>query len=172
MNCLRAILLFLFTWIVLSSEGFTASLSLKSDAFDPNKNIPTVYTCDGDDHSPSLKWQNDFSNTKSYALLVDDPDAPGGLWNHWVLFNIPANTSALSEGKEQPPGSIHGKNSWGLPGYRGPCPPSGTHRYVFKLYALDDHLNLDDSANEQDVLNAMKNHIIAQDELVGLYSKH
>jgi len=158
--------------LVLSSQGFSMSLSLESHSFESNTNIPSPYTCEGDDHSPPLKWQGVSSDTKSYVLMVDDPDAPGGLWNHWVLFNIPANVNELSEGNEKPEGAISGKNSWGLTGYRGPCPPSGTHRYVFKLYALDNLLNLDDTANEQDVLKAMKDHIISNDELVGVYSKH
>lgn len=157
---------------ILSSKGFSMSLSLESRAFEPNATIPSTYTCDGDNHSPPLKWQPVSSDIKSYVLMVDDPDASGGRWSHWVLFNIPAKVIALSSGNEKPEGSISGKNSWGSSGYRGPCPPSGTHRYIFKLYALDNLLDLDDSANEQDVLNAMRNHIISHDELVGVYSKH
>ncbi len=103
--------------------------------------------------------------------MVDDPDAPGGTWVHWTLFNIPASLRELSEAATAPNGAISGKNSWGETGYRGPCPPAGMHRYIFKLYALDTMLNLDETATQQDIIQAMQNHIIASSEFIGLYQK-
>jgi Raf kinase inhibitor-like YbhB/YbcL family protein len=106
---------------------------------------------------------------------MDDPDAPGGTWVHWVLYNIPAETRGLQENiapdAQLPDGSMHGINSFGRPGYGGPCPPSGTHRYFFKLYALDTTLSLNESANKEEVLAAIEGHVLAETELVGTYSR-
>ncbi len=148
------------------------SLSLESAAFTTNTLIAREFTCQGADLSPPLAWQDLASNTQSYALIVEDPDAPGGTWDHWILINIPANVRQLAEGGGAPAGSISLQNSWGLGGYRGPCPPSGTHRYVFKLYALDTLLSLGESANKDELLQAISGHIIASSELVGLYRKN
>ena len=146
------------------------SLSLESPAFLANKPIPTEYTCKGEDHSPALGWRGAPAGTRSFVLIVDDPDAPHGTWVHWVLFNIPSTLSQLKPATELPAGTISGKNSWGTQGYRGPCPPSGTHRYFFTLYALDSRLTVNSSANKEDILNAMQTHILDSAELVGLYS--
>lgn len=150
--------------------SYAAGLSLQSPAFTTNTLIPQQYTCEGADKSPALFWQNPPGNTQSFVLIVDDPDAPAGDWVHWVLFNIPADVWTLSESTETPVGAVSGQNDWDQPGYRGPCPPSGTHHYFFKLYALDTVLNLNSDANRHDVLNAMQNHVLETSELMGIYT--
>jgi Raf kinase inhibitor-like YbhB/YbcL family protein len=147
------------------------NLSLESPAFHNNSPIPQQYSCDGKDVSPAFSWQHPPANTKSYVLIVDDPDAPGGDWVHWLLFNIPAQVHSLPESAAIPAGAVSGRNSWGSTGYRGPCPPSGTHRYFFKLYALDTVLNLDSTASKQTVMTAMKGHILETSELMGSYTR-
>lgn len=146
-------------------------LSLTSQSFADQNNIPKKYTCNGQNSSPDLEWSGAPSGTKSYVLIMDDPDAPNGTWVHWVLFNIPGNLKQLSEAAELPAGAISGHNSWEQKGYGGPCPPSGTHRYFFKLYALDTILTINSSVRKSDVLNAMQDHILESCELVGLYSQ-
>lgn len=140
---------------------------LASSAFAGGAMIPARYTCDGVDVSPPLTIANLPAEAVMLALIVDDPDAPGGTWDHWVEFNI-AVTNAIPEDA----GTIGtlGANSWGETGYRGPCPPSGTHRYFFKLYALDAELDLPPSATKQQLEQAMEGRILAQTELIGLYS--
>ncbi len=156
----------------VSRESFaTTSLSLSSPAFSANSLIPQQYTCDGTDVSPALLWQSPPENTKSFVLIFDDPDAPAGDWVHWLLFNIPADIRSLPEAAKTPAGAVSGQNSWGKIGYRGPCPPGGTHHYFFRLYALDTLLNLGANANKQDVLKAMQNHILETSELMGYYTK-
>ena len=147
------------------------SLSLSSPAFSANSMLPIEYTCNGEGVSPPLAWEGVPLNTKSFALIVDDPDAPGGLWTHWLLFNIPSELRQLATATAVPEGAMSAKISWGSTGYGAPCPPSGTHRYVFKLYALDTVLSLDEHSNEEDVLMAMQQHILEQNQLIGLYSK-
>jgi len=136
--------------------------------------IPVNHSCDGEDISPPLDWNEPPGNTQSFALIMDDPDAPGGTWVHWVLFNIPGDARSLlgnlPPDAQLPDGSIQGVNSFGRNDYGGPCPPSGTHRYFFKLYALDITLSLDESAGKDEVLAAMEGHILAQAELMGTYS--
>lgn len=153
------------------------SLELTSDAFMNGQSIPAKYACTGKNISPTLAWNEPPAGTQSFALIMDDPDAPGGTWVHWVLFNIPANTRNLPEdlpitGKNVDPNAIYvGKNSWGAIGYGGPCPPSGTHRYFFKLYALDTTISLLPGATKEQVLKEMDGHILAQSELMGTFSK-
>ncbi|MCK4357577.1 MAG: YbhB/YbcL family Raf kinase inhibitor-like protein [Candidatus Cloacimonetes bacterium] len=142
---------------------------IASTAFAEGEMIPRKYTCDGDDISPPLQISDVPENTKSLALIMDDPDAPVGVWDHWIVFNIPASISQISEGEE--PQGTPGKNSWGRTGYGGPCPPSGTHRYFFKLYALDTMLDLEPGASKKKVLKAMEGHILAQGELMGKYKR-
>lgn len=154
----------------LSIGSFAMGLSIESSDFANNTLMPVQYTCDGADNSPSLLWKESPAQTQSYVLIVDDPDAPAGTWVHWVLFNIPADIRQL-EASEAPKGAISGKNSWGSTGYRGPCPPSGTHRYFFKLYALDTILTLNTTANKQDVVKAMQGHVLESSELIGLYKR-
>jgi Raf kinase inhibitor-like YbhB/YbcL family protein len=153
------------------------SLDLKSDAFGNGQSIPAKYTCIGRNISPALTWSDPPAGTQSLALIVDDPDAPAGTWVHWVLYNIPADKRALPEdlsvkGKNVDPTAIYfGTNSSGNTRYDGPCPPSGTHRYYFKLYALDSLINLLPGATKDELLKAMQGHILAQGELMGTFSK-
>ncbi|MDA2930842.1 YbhB/YbcL family Raf kinase inhibitor-like protein [Acidobacteria bacterium AH-259-O06] len=137
--------------------------------------MPPRYTCDGEDISPPLKWSDPPENTKSFALIADDPDAPVGTWVHWVLYNLPAETRGLPEAvpgeAELADGSRQGQNSWRRLGYGGPCPPGGTHRYFFKLYALKAALDLAAGASKEQVLQAMEGQILAQTELMGRYSR-
>jgi hypothetical protein len=147
------------------------SLTIESPAFASNTFIPSQYTCKGEDLSPPLAWHDSSLSTKSYVLIVDDPDAPSGVWDHWVLVNIPPNVKQLDEGAQLPSGAVNGKNSWGGIGYRGPCPPSGIHRYFFRLYALDTILRVSDYVTKTEVLQAMKDHILDSSELIGLYQK-
>lgn len=159
-----------------ASAGETgAPFALSSGAFGQGKSIPAKYSCDGEDVSPPLHWGAAPPGTKSLALIMDDPDAPMGTWVHWVQFNIPASASGLAE--NIPPvknaaSGTPGVNSWPKPGYGGPCPPGGTHRYFFKLYALDALLDLESSATKAQITDAMKGHILKQVELMGIYSRH
>lgn len=150
-------------------------LTITSPVFSNGQPIPAIYTCKGRDTSPALAWGNPPAGTQSLALIMDDPDAPGGTWVHWVLYNIPASARGLAEAiptdVQLADGSLNGKNSWGRLGYGGPCPPSGTHRYFFKLYALDSNLGLSSGVDKQGLLNAMQGHILVQSELMGTFSK-
>lgn len=143
---------------------------LSSNAFQDNQLIPSQYTCDGENISPQLQWEGAPANTKSFALIVDDPDAPSKTWVHWVLFNIPAETTAIDEGAT-PRSAVVGVNDFGHVEYGGPCPPSGTHRYFFKLYALDQMLPLASGVTKQQVENAMKSHVLAEAQFIGRYSR-
>ena len=151
------------------------SFELTSTAFTPGESIPRKYTCDGQDISPPLQWSDPPQDTRSFALIADDPDAPAGTWVHWVLYNLPSEARTLSEAipsdADLPDGSWNGQNGWRRLGYGGPCPPSGTHRYFFKLYALDRRLDLAAGANNKQLLRAMEGHILAQAELMGVYSR-
>lgn len=147
------------------------SLQLTSDAFANGQSIPAKISCLGKNISPALAWTEPPAGTQSFALIVDDPDAPGSTWVHWVLYNIPADVRNLPESfSAQDPVSV-GKNSWGKLSYGGPCPPSGTHRYYFKLYALDSTLSLSPGASKEQLFKAMEGHILAQSELMGTFSK-
>jgi hypothetical protein len=140
---------------------------LSSLEFDHQGYIPKKFTCDGEDVSPALMIEDIPENTKRLALIVDDPDAPAGTWVHWVVFNIP-KTDVIEEGEV--PGK-QGINDFGKLQYGGPCPPSGTHRYFFKLYALDEKLDLKEGCHKKDLLKAMEGHIIEEAELIGLYQR-
>lgn len=142
-------------------------LSVKSAAFENNALIPKKYTCDGDNVNPPLTIEDAPVETKSLVLIVDDPDAPMGTWDHWIVWNI-APTGRVEENTV--PG-IEGLNSSKEHHYGGPCPPGGTHRYFFKIYALDTKLDLNPNSKKKDVENAMKDHILAKGELVGLYHR-
>ncbi len=158
-----------------SKGGMTMSLTITSAAFSPNGEIPSKYTCDGADISPPLAWSGAPSGTKSLALISDDPDAPGNTWVHWVAWNIPPDTTALPEGVQPvdrlPNGMRQGETSFRRIGYGGPCPPSGTHHYFFKLYALDTILDLPARALTPQLEKAMKGHVVAEALLIGLYSR-
>jgi hypothetical protein len=149
----------------------TMAFKITSPAFAHQESVPVQYTCDGDDISPPLQWTEPPANTQSFALIMDDPDAPVGTWDHWILFNIPAGVRELPAAAAPPAGSVEGNNSWRHTGYGGPCPPGGKHHYFFKLYALDTILNLAAGANKDDVLAAMAGHILAQTELMGTYTR-
>ena len=151
------------------------ALTISSSAFEQEGMIPAKYTCDGADISPPLAWSGVPDGTKSLTLIADDPDAPGKTWVHWVVFNLPPEVNALPEktptDAKLDNGAIQGRNDFGRSGYGGPCPPGGTHRYFFKLYALDTMLNLKSKAKKPDVEKAMKGHILAEGQLMGRYSR-
>jgi Raf kinase inhibitor-like YbhB/YbcL family protein len=148
---------------------------LKSAVFENGSFIPRLHTCDGKDVSPALFWSGVPDKASSLALIVEDPDAPRKAWVHWVLFDLPATTTDLPEGVPAIPvlkgGGAHGVNDFGNLGYGGPCPPSGTHNYVFTLYALYQKLGLKPSSPRGDVVGAMQGHILAQARLIGRYSR-
>ncbi len=147
---------------------------LSSPAFENGKDIPNEFTCDGTDCSPPLIWTDPLPETETFALIVDDPDAPSGTWVHWVLYNLPATHRGLSEGmakdRQLPNGARQGRNDFGKLGYNGPCPPRGApHRYFFKLYALHCKVNLKPGASKGELERAMKRHVLAKVELVGRF---
>jgi len=155
-------------------------LVLRSSSFKPNGEIPKVHTGDGKDLSPPLAWTGAPAETRSFALIVDDPDAPDPkaprmVWVHWVIYDLPAQTTALPEGataKTLPEGTREGLNDWKQTGWRGPSPPVGRHRYVFKLYALDTVLPDLETRDKAHLLAAMEGHVLATSELVGTYARH
>ena len=165
--------LFLFLLLsMFSYKSFAAAhFTLESPAFKLNTMIPNQYTCSGTDISPPLTWHDVPPNTQSLALVVEDPDAPNGVFTHWFLYNIQPSVMKLDAGSPVPEGAANIKNSWGSLKYRGPCPPMGTHRYVFKLYALDNVLSLNVIATTDEALKAMTGHVLGSSELVGLYQK-
>ena len=143
------------------------SLSVTSSSFGSGQLIPKKYTCDGEDVNPPLSVGGVPEGTKSLVLVVDDPDAPMGTWVHWIVWNI-SPTAKIGENTVL---GVEGVNDFGKNSYGGPCPPSGTHRYFFKLYALDTKLSLPSNSRKKDVENAMNGHVLAKGELVGLYSR-
>jgi Raf kinase inhibitor-like YbhB/YbcL family protein len=161
--------------VELPTEIPSAPFGLTSPAFAQGEAIPSQYSCDGVDVSPQLLIGDAPEGAQAYALIMDDPDAPGGTWVHWVLYNIPAGTREIAEGQPAdaalPDGSAQGNNSGEQMGYSGPCPPSGEHRYFFKLYALDTILELPPGMDKDAVLAAMEGHVIAESELMGVYSR-
>jgi len=147
-----------------------STLKISSSAFSQNGPIPANYTCDGSDVNPPLAFGNVPSFAETLALIVDDPDAPAGTWVHWVVWNIAAGTTGISE-NSCPEGAVQGMTDFRKRGYGGPCPPRGTHRYFFKLYALDVSLSLDQNSTKAQLERAMQGHIVAQTELVGVYTR-
>ncbi|MFX1465633.1 MAG: YbhB/YbcL family Raf kinase inhibitor-like protein [Promethearchaeota archaeon] len=145
-------------------------LEIRSPAFNNEELIPKKYTCQGDDVNPELVIQGIPEETKSLVLIMDDPDAPIGAWDHWVVWNLDPSILKIAE-DSIPKGGVVGKNSWRRNDYGGPCPPSGTHRYYFKLYALDTQLALEEKSNKKTVEKAMKGHVIEQAVLIGKYKK-
>lgn len=156
--------------LFLFSAGAQASLTLTSDAFNNNASIPLQYSGKGQDISPPLAWSNPPSGTQSYALICDDPDAPSGTWTHWVLYNIPSTVNHIDEGK-LPKEATLGKNSWGKTSYGGPNPPSGTHHYIFTLYALDAPLALPSGLTSDQLRQAMDGHVLDKATLIGTFKK-
>ncbi len=165
-----AIILMVFTGAIGKEVVKMGTLTITSPAFNSNGSIPRQYTCDGKDVSPPLVIGNVPGGTRSLALIVDDPDAPAGTWVHWVLWNIDPAVKEIRE-NSSPPGALQGKNDFGKNSYGGPCPPSGTHRYFFKVYALDTMLSIDRNSTKQDLEKAMKGHILAEGKIVGLYKR-
>ena len=173
--------LIVFTFLMsLTNETYSAIkggkiMIIASPAFTEGSMLPAKYTCDGQDISPPLEWKNVPAGTKSLVLIHDDPDAPMGTWVHWVAYNVPPNITKLDENvkpeKVFKNGMRQGNNDWPKIGYGGPCPPSGTHRYYFKLYALDTMLDLRPGATKAQVLQAMKGHILAEAQLMGKYRR-
>jgi Raf kinase inhibitor-like YbhB/YbcL family protein len=151
-------------------------MEVKSPAFQNGGEIPRKHTCDGGDASPRLTWTEAPPETKTFALIADDPDAPGGTWVHWVIYDLPATVKELPEGTAVgdalPNGAKQGINDFRKTGYGGPCPPPGApHRYFFRLYALDAAANLKPRATKQQLLDAIKGHVVAEAELVGKYGR-
>ncbi len=170
---------FIITFCVLglisNISEVKVDLKITSSAFDEGTMIPKKYTCDDEDISPPLSWTEIPDGVESFALICDDPDAPMGTWVHWVIFNIPSNVHELPEGvptnETLKNGSKQGTNDFGKIGYGGPCPPGGTHRYFFKLYALDTLLNLGTGLSKSQLLSAIKDHILSEGQLVGKYQR-
>ena len=157
-------------WRCQAAEQQKPAMSLTTTAFENNGAIPVKYTCQGQDISPPLEIADVPEKAKSLALVMDDPDAPKGTWDHWIVWNIPRDTTAIAEGKE--PKGVAGTNSFSKTGYRGPCPPKGpAHRYVFKLYALDTELDIKEGSRKAELEKAMKGHIVTKAQLIGKYAR-
>ena len=154
---------------IVSFAAGEAKMKITSSAFNEGGSIPSKFTCDGSDTSPPLQVTSVPPGAKSFVLIVDDPDAPGGLFTHWLVWNIAPQTNSIAEGTA--PKGVHGTNDFGKSGYGGPCPPSGTHRYLFKIFALDRELDLRSGARRSQVDAAMKGHVVARGELIGRYSR-
>ncbi|HMD98094.1 MAG TPA: YbhB/YbcL family Raf kinase inhibitor-like protein [Terriglobia bacterium] len=160
-----------------AQQSSSPNLSLSTKAFKPGASIPKQFACDGLDASPDLDWSNAPQNTRSFVLIVEDPDAPGGTWVHWVVYDLPAGTHRLPEGvpkrSDIQAGGRQGGNDFGEIGYDGPCPPPGRpHRYFFRLFALDNFLNLKGRVTKAAVEQAMKGHVLEQGELMGRYERN
>ena len=164
------ILVLLFSISLSKEVSGMAALQITSSAFQNNGHIPRQYTCDGKDINPPLMIANCPQGTKSIALICDDPDAPGGIWVHWVIWNIFPDVKEIKE-NIVPTGAIVGVNDFRQNRYGGPCPPSGTHRYFFKVYALDTTFGISPNSTKADLEKAMKGHILGQGELIGLYKR-
>ena len=152
------------------------TIELRSSAFENGKAIPVKHSCDGEDVSPPLEWSGVPKEAKSIALICDDPDAPGGIWVHWVLYGIPPGVAGIEESIPSKGKVIgrarHGQNDFRRLGYGGPCPPKGkAHRYFFKIYALDEELELQAGASKKDLLKVMQGHVMAEGQLVGTYQR-
>lgn len=159
---------------IINESNSMTELELVSSTFKHNGKIPSKYTCDGENINPPLAISGVEKKAKSLALIMDDPDIPKGIneenvWDHWVVFNIPPDTTAVAENSE--PSGVQGVGTSGEVGYRGPCPPDREHRYIFMLYALDEELDLKEGATKQNVKDAMAGHILQKAELIGLYDR-
>jgi Raf kinase inhibitor-like YbhB/YbcL family protein len=154
----------------------TMELKITSTAFEDGDMIPKNYTCDGDNVSPELSWSGAPAETKSFSIICDDPDAPVRIWVHWVVYNIPGNSKGIAEAvstdKKLNNGTLQGLNDFGMTGYGGPCPPRGTHRYFFKVYALDTALTIQEDVTKDVLLASMEGHVLAEGELMGRYSRN
>jgi Raf kinase inhibitor-like YbhB/YbcL family protein len=172
-----SILFFCFNQTKSQSSIQSGGIKMKmtSKSFKEGEMIPGKYTCDDADISPHLEWSLVPEGTKTFAIICDDPDAPMGTWVHWIIFNIPGNVRAFLENihpiEVLPEGTKQGKNDFGRIGYGGPCPPSGIHRYYFKIYALDVELDLKAGIRKTELLSAMDGHILAEGQLMGRYKR-
>src|SRR6059058_3256573 len=155
--------------VVASFSAGEARITIRSPAFHQGGDIPAKFTCDGGDTSPPLQITGIALDAKSLVLIADDPDAPSGVFTHWLVWNIPPQTDSIAEGSG--PKGVHGTNDFGKSGYGAPCPPSGAHRYYFKVFALDRELDLRSGAKRSQLDAAMKGHVIAQGELIGRYAR-
>lgn len=153
-----------------SASSKVAGMSIHSSVFDDGSVIPVRYTCDGADVRPALSIANAPADARSLVVIVDDSDAPAGVWTHWVLYNIPPNTTELAS-DVLPAGALEGKTSAGSPGWRGPCPPSGTHSYTFTVYALDATLSIDDKRTVDQLRDLMEGHVLGSASLIGTYGR-
>ena len=176
------IFILITAFVVLSSFAQTnkqankmEKINLTSPSFNEGELIPSKYTCDGKNISPALKWDKPSNEIKRFALIVEDPDSPGGTFVHWIIYNIPANVTSFQEDvtpiKNIPDEVLIGTNNFGHIGYGGPCPPSGTHRYYFRIYGLNSAVHLEAGAEKGDLMRAMQKYIIAEGELMGKYSR-
>ena len=169
------VVLLSFSCVCSFGKGGAMSILVESTAFKNGQPIPAKFTCDGQDVSPPLAWKNIPEKAKSIVIICDDPDAPVGTWVHWVCYDIPASVTSLAEGVPKtdslPEGGKQGISDFKRIGYGGPCPPSGTHRYFFKIFALDGMLGLPAGKTKKDIEHAMKGHIVDKGELVGVYSR-
>lgn len=168
--CRAWVLVFLLSaGTVCAPGGERSAMKLTSPAFADQQPIPSKYTCDGTDTIPPLSFEGVPPGAASLALVMDDPDAPVGTWDHWVLWNIPPGTAGVAEGRA--PEGVAGKNSWGRTSWGGPCPPDREHRYFFRLYALDVKLGLGAGADKKALLEAIQGHVLAEAQLVGRYDR-
>jgi hypothetical protein len=154
---------------IVSFAAGGAKMKITSSAFQQGGNIPSKFSCDGPNTNPPLQISDVRSGAKSLVLIVDDPDAPSGLFTHWAVWNISPQLSTIPEGST--PKGVQGTNDFGKSGYGGPCPPSGAHRYYFKIFALDRDLDLSSGAKRGQLDAAMKGHVVAQGELIGRYAR-
>lgn len=161
-----------FVMVILLGINNVMAFELTSPQFKQGNKIPQQYTCDGKNISPPLSWKEAPAGTKSFVLIMDDPDAISGTWDHWIVYNIPATTTALQENlRSLPEGASMGKNSWSQLAYGGPCPPDKEHRYFFKLYAVNILLPNNDSLDKAQVMAALKDHVLASTELMTKYQR-
>jgi hypothetical protein len=158
-----------FVGAIVGLAAAGANMKVTSSAFKDGGDIPSKFSCDGANTSPPLQISEVPAGAKALVLIVDDPDAPSGLFTHWMVWNLSPQTGTIADGSA--PGGVHGTNDFGKSGYGGPCPPSGAHRYYFRLFALDRKLDLGGGAKRSQLDAAMKGHVIAQGELVGRYSR-
>lgn len=160
----------------VSAFAETKTIQLESPAFQNGAAIPKIYTCDGNNSSPALKWTRGPEGTNSYAIIAEDPDAPNGTWTHWILYDLPPTVFNLPYDvpsiQKLANAEKHGINDFGNLGYGGPCPPSGTHQYIFRIYALKDVLSFKKPPQRKEFLEALEGKILAEGELMGKYEHH
>ncbi len=173
------IIIFSLTFLLLcptNSESKKMEIKVSSNDFQNGGSIPSLFTCEGKNISPQISWANYPKNTKSFALIADDPDAPMGTWVHWIVYNIPNKTNELKQNfpldKEFSNGIKQGMTDFGKTGFGGPCPPSGVHRYFFKVYALDTILDVPYGLTKKYLLEAMEGHILAHGQIMGKYRRN